>query len=215
MAHEGLVCGVDEAGRGPLAGPVVAAAVVFMGTELGQPPKTNCVALPFLDDSKKLTEKKREVLYEEIMSRCVVGVGIIEAEEIDELNILQAALKAMETAVMNAAKKSKMDIVLIDGNVVPKFADERGRPLMQNVNCVIGGDGKSASIAAASVVAKVTRDRLMLDMARKYPLYGFEKHKGYGTAAHIEAIKQYGLCETHRKTFCRKLRKSNEEGSYV
>ncbi len=178
----GLVCGVDEAGRGPLAGPVVAAAVIL---------KPDCEIL-YLNDSKKLSAKRREELFDEIKDKAVTwGVGQASWERIDEINILQATYEAMREAV------SKLDpqpqILLNDAVHIPQIS-LRQLP-------IIGGDGKSLSIAAASVLAKVTRDRLMRDYDRIYPEYGFAAHKGYGTKAHIEALKKYGPSPIHRKTF--------------
>jgi ribonuclease HII len=178
----GLIAGVDEAGRGPLAGPVVAAAVIF--------PK-ECI-IQGVDDSKKLSEGKREGLFPLILQQAIgYGVGIIDHHTIDRINILQATHLAMRKALENLAVKP--DYVLVDGN---SFKDET--LCFQNV---IGGDAKSHTIAAASIVAKVTRDRLMCELDAIYPQYGFARHKGYGTRQHLEAIRMHGLCEIHRKTF--------------
>lgn len=181
-----IVCGVDEAGRGPLCGPVVAGAVILKEDEF----------IEGINDSKKISEKKREKIFEEIKEKAIAyGVGIVYQEEIDKINILNATKKAMKMAVENL--KVKPDFVLIDGN--------------QNVNLemqsepVIKGDALSISIAAASIIAKVTRDKMLIEDDLKYPEYGFAKHKGYGTKMHIEAIKKYGLCPLHRKTFCKKF----------
>lgn len=178
----GLVCGIDEVGRGPLAGPVVAGAVIL--------PK-DCQIL-YLNDSKKLTERRRELLYDEIMEKAVsVGIGIVSQERIDEINILQATYEAMRQAVgkLNPCP----DVLLNDAVTIP------GLPQMQVP--IIKGDAKSLSIAAASVVAKVTRDRMMVLMDEKYPGYSFASNKGYGSAAHIAALKEMGPCEIHRRTF--------------
>ena len=180
-----LVCGVDEAGRGPLAGPVCAAAVIL--------PEGSVI--PGLDDSKKLTEKKREAMYDVIREKAVAyGIAFATVEEIEELNILSAALLAMERAI------GKLDpapeLALIDGNTT--------RGITVPARAVVGGDGKCACIAAASVLAKVTRDRYMRELALKYPQYGFEKHKGYGTKAHYAAVDEYGLCPEHRPSFFKK-----------
>ena len=177
-----VICGVDEAGRGPLAGPVYAAAVVLpFGAEI-----------PGLDDSKKLTEKIREKLFDEIISTAGdYGVAFADHKEIDELNILNATYLAMNRAIESL--KTAPDIALIDGN--------RSAGIHVNNMCIVGGDGKSASIAAASILAKVSRDRYMLEMAAKYPQYGFEKHKGYGTKLHYERLKEHGPSEIHRLTF--------------
>ena len=176
-----IVCGIDEAGRGPWAGPVCAAAVVL---DVHHIPAG-------LNDSKKLTEAKRDLLFPEIMASADVGVGLVSAAEIDEINILQATYLAMGRAV--AALKSKPTLALIDGNRAPK--------LFCATQTIIGGDGKSLSIAAASIIAKVTRDRLMVDMDQRYPVYVFARHKGYGTAIHAAALAQHGPCAEHRKSF--------------
>ena len=181
-----VVCGVDEAGRGPLAGPVFAAAVVL-------PPN---LTIEGLDDSKKLSEKKREVLYDKIKSLAVdFNIAFATEKEIDEINILNATFIAMKRAVEGL--KVKPDIALIDGNRSPE--------LNLQTQTIIKGDSLSSSIAAASILAKVERDRLMKILSEKYPQYGFEKHKGYGTKLHIESIKKYGLCSIHRKSFLKKI----------
>lgn len=189
--HRGLICGIDEAGRGPWAGPVVAGAAVFLTREVSPE------LLAQLNDSKKLSAKKREYLYEflrqeEQTGHILCGIGEASAAEIDELNILQATFMAMRRAVENLPQKP--DIALIDGNRLPKdfpCANE----------CFIGGDGRSYSIAAASILAKVYRDRLMSEMAKQYPHYGFEKNAGYGTKAHIEGLRQYGVTPQHRRSY--------------
>ena len=185
---EGLapVCGVDEAGRGPLAGPVCAAAVIL----------PEGLVIEGLNDSKKLTARKREALYERIVSEAVsYGIAFAEVEEIEQSDILSAALLAMNRAM--AQLDPQPALALIDGNTT--------RSIAVNARSVIGGDGLCASIAAASVLAKVTRDRLMVSLAEKYPQYGFERHKGYGTRAHYAAIAEYGPCEIHRRSFLRKF----------
>lgn len=181
------VCGVDEAGRGPLAGPVCAAAVILdEGT-----------VIEGLDDSKKLSEKKREALFDVIKSKAIAfGIAFASVEEIEEFNILGATYLAMTRAVEQL--EIKADYVLIDGNRFPPQIKTDGE-------CVVKGDSKSMSIAAASILAKVTRDRLLLQYAEKYPQYSFEKHKGYGTKAHIDAIKEFGVTEIHRPSFLKKL----------
>ena len=188
----GVVCGIDEAGRGPLAGDVFAAAVIF----------DEGVYIEGLNDSKKLTEKKREALFDEIISKarayCVASASV---DEIERLNILQADFLAMERAYRGLA--SNAGIVLVDGNQLPAL-DARMR-------YVIKGDAKSASIAAASILAKVSRDRYMKRMAEKYPQYSFEKHKGYGTKAHYAAVDEFGLCEIHRKSFFKKYFEKREQ----
>ena len=181
-----VICGVDEAGRGPLAGPVCAAAVVL--------PKG--LEIPGLTDSKKLTDKKRRELFPIIQEQAIAyGIGLASHEEIDEINILQATYLAMERAL--AQLHTKPDIALVDGNRAKDF----GLP----VRTVVKGDSLSANIAAASVLAKVTRDNLMLELAQQYPEYGFEVHKGYGTKAHYEALRQYDASPIHRVTFLKKF----------
>ena len=176
------ICGIDEVGRGPLAGPVVACAVIL--------PKDEQIL--YLNDSKKLSEKKRNMLYDVIMEKAVsVGIGVISPARIDEINILQATYEAMREAIGRLTVRP--DILLNDAVTIPDV------PITQVP--IIGGDGKSISIAAASIVAKVTRDRMMVGYAEKFPGYAFEKNKGYGTAAHIEGLKKYGPCEIHRRTF--------------
>ncbi|MBR6270708.1 MAG: ribonuclease HII [Lachnospiraceae bacterium] len=176
------ICGIDEAGRGPLAGPVVAAACIL--------PKD--VTILFLNDSKKLSEKRRENLFDEIIAKAVsYGIGIVSEKDIDELNILQATYKAMRIAVSQLSVTP--DILLNDAVRIPEL-DLRQVPIVK-------GDAKSVSIAAASVLAKVTRDRMMFEYDAQYPGYGFARHKGYGTAEHINAIKTIGPCEIHRRTF--------------
>lgn len=180
------ICGVDEAGRGPLAGPVCAAAVIL-------PPYLD---IPGLDDSKKLSDKRRRELLPIIKEQAVAyGIGFASHEEIDRINILQATFLAMERAI--AQLDGKADFALIDGNREKDF----GLP----VKTVVKGDSLSANIAAASVLAKVTRDDLMDAMAEQYPQYGFEIHKGYGTKAHYDALRTYGHCPIHRLTFLKKF----------
>ena len=178
-----LVCGIDEAGRGPLAGPVVVAAVIM--------PEDSFIE--GVNDSKKISEKKREKLYEEITQSAIAwGVGIIDQNEIDDINILNATKKGLTTALMEL--KEKPDIILVD-------ALTKIDTLGIQYESIIKGDAKSYSIAAASIIAKVTRYRIMRQWDEIYPQYGFEKHKGYGTKMHIEAIKEYGLCPLHRRSF--------------
>lgn len=178
----GNICGIDEVGRGPLAGPVVAGAVIL--------PK-DCEIL-YINDSKKLSEKKREELYGIIMEKAVaVGLGSCSPERIDEINILQATYEAMREAIGNL--KITPDILLNDAVTIPGI-NIRQIP-------IIKGDAKSISIGAASIVAKVTRDRLMVQYDKRYPMYGFSSNKGYGAQAHIEALKKYGPCPIHRKSF--------------
>ena len=181
----GVVCGIDEAGRGPLAGDVYAAAVIFdEGT-----------VIDGINDSKKLTEKKREQLFDEIIVKakayCIATASIAEIEEI---NILNAAMLAMKRAYEGLGISA--DIILVDGNKTPPIAGE--------IRTVVKGDATSASIAAASILAKVARDRYMDELAVQYPEYGFEKHKGYGTKVHYAAVDKYGLCPAHRPSFFKK-----------
>lgn len=180
------VCGVDEAGRGPLAGPVCAAAVILKDNQI----------IEGVNDSKKLTEKKREALFDVIKNEVLdYSIAFSTVEEIEEMNILNATMLAMKRAVEGL--NTKADYALIDGNRFP--------PLDIQGEYVIKGDAKSMSIAAASILAKVSRDRLCYEYAEKYPEYGFDKHKGYGTKAHTEAILKYGPCEIHRLSFLKKI----------
>jgi ribonuclease HII len=179
------VCGIDEAGRGPLAGPVVVASVVMPADSM----------IEGVNDSKKVTESKREKLYEIITKEAIsYGVGIIYQDEIDEINILQATKKGLTKAI--EAMDVIPNVILVDALT---GIDTCGVPYKS----IIKGDAKSYSIAAASIIAKVTRDRIMREWDKVYPEYGFAGHKGYGTAKHIAAIKEYGLCPIHRKTFCK------------
>lgn len=181
-----VICGVDEAGRGPLAGPVCAAAVIL-------PPH---LRIPGLNDSKKLSDKRRRELFPMICDQALAyGIAFATEQEIDEINILHATFLAMERAL--AQLKIRPDLVLIDGNRQKDF----GLP----VKTVVKGDSLSANIAAASVLAKVTRDDFMVRQAEQFPEYGFEIHKGYGTKAHYAALEQYGACPIHRKTFLKKF----------
>lgn len=186
-----IICGVDEAGRGPLAGPVYAAAVIL--------PKGHII--DGINDSKKLSEKKRDMLFDKIFDECVCcSVGIASEKEIDEINILQATFLAMARAVNGL--EIKPEIALIDGNRKPGLDIDEWD--------IVKGDSKSASIAAASIIAKVSRDRYMLEMAEKYPQYQFDKHKGYGTKLHYQMIEKYGLCDIHRRTFLKKILKDEQ-----
>lgn len=181
-----LLCGVDEAGRGPLAGPVCAAAVIL----------PRALAIKGLDDSKKLTEKKREALFDPIREQALAyGVAFATVEEIEALNILGATFLAMNRAISQL--RITPELALIDGN--------RSTGITVPSRCVVKGDARCADIAAASVLAKVTRDRYMLEMAEKYPEYHFEQHKGYGTKLHYEALREYGPSPIHRMSFLKKL----------
>lgn len=182
-----VIAGVDEAGRGPLAGPVVAAAAILNVDD----------DFIYLNDSKKVTPKRRDILYNDIMNRTIYGIGIVSVEEIDEMNILQATYKAMRMAIDKLSKRP--EVLLNDAVIIPGIDESIHQEK------IIKGDAKSVSIAAASILAKVTRDRYMEELGEKYPEYGFEKHKGYGTKAHIEAIKKYGITPEHRKTFLKNI----------
>ena len=181
------VCGIDEAGCGPLAGPVYAAAVILNPDD----------PIEGLNDSKKLTEKKREALYPQIKERALAwAIASATAQEIDEINILQARLLAMRRAV--ELLEIKPDHALVDGNRDPNIPDVSSL-------LIVGGDGKSASIAAASILAKVTRDHVMLELDKQYPQYLFAKHKGYPTKLHVEKLLEHGACPEHRQTFLKKI----------
>ena len=180
------LCGVDEAGRGPLAGPVCAAAVIL----------PHGIEIEGLNDSKKLSEKKREELFEIIIEQALsYGIAFASVEEIEEHNILAATHMAMNRAIEKL--KPLPELALIDGN--------QAKGIEHNCCCIVGGDAKCASIAAASILAKVTRDRLLLEYDEKYPQYGFAKHKGYGTKAHYAALTEFGPCEVHRQSFLKKF----------
>ena len=202
-----VFCGVDEAGRGPLAGPVFASAVIL-------PFK---IDIPGLDDSKKLVESKREELFNVITENALAfSIASASHEEVDDINILQATYLVMNRAIDGllgkisdltdkAVNENNPElIILIDGN--------RNDGIKHNSVCIVGGDKKSASIAAASILAKVSRDRYMVEMANKYPMYGFEKHKGYGTKLHYEKLKEFGPCDIHRTTFIKKLNFPSKRG---
>jgi len=180
-AGHSTVAGIDEAGRGPLAGPVVAAAVIVRDTDFTER----------IDDSKKLTAKMRERAFLDILKRCDVGIGMAGVEDIDNINIYNATLLAMKRAV--ADLREKPDYLLIDGRMDVALPQPR--------TFLVNGESRSISIACASIIAKVFRDRLMVEEDRKYPRYGFKKHKGYGTREHIANIREYGFSPIHRKTF--------------
>ncbi len=180
------LCGVDEAGRGPLAGPVYAAAVIL----------PRGLVIPGLDDSKKLTEKKREALFDQICEQALdYSIAFATVQEIEERNILGATMLAMNRAI--AGLKTRPDLAIIDGN--------RNKGIETPSRCVVKGDACCADIAAASILAKVSRDRVMLQLAEQYPEYHFEQHKGYGTAQHYEALRQFGPSPVHRPSFLRKM----------
>ncbi|MDD5633818.1 MAG: ribonuclease HII [Candidatus Omnitrophica bacterium] len=176
-----VIVGIDEAGRGPLAGPVVAGAVVIKDPDFCER----------IDDSKKLTEKMRERAFIDIMKRCDVGIGTVSVEDIDRVNIFNATLLAMQRAISELS--TTPDYLLVDGRM--------NIPVNQPRTYLIGGEALSISIACASIIAKVFRDRLMVEEDKKYPFYGFKKHKGYGTKEHFDAIREKGLCPLHRRTF--------------
>ena len=182
------VCGIDEAGRGPLAGPVCAAAVIL----------PEGVIIDGVNDSKKLSEKKRESLFDVIREQALsYSIAYATVDEIEEINILNATMLAMRRAIDGL--EIKADYAMIDGNKIP--------PIDIDAECIVKGDAKSMSIACASILAKVSRDRLLYKYAEEYPMYGFDKHKGYGTKVHREAILKYGPCPYHRKSFLKKLYK--------
>ena len=185
LAAGNIVAGIDEAGRGPWAGPVVAGAVILNPATLPENLRQG------LDDSKKLKPARREELFEVLQDHSDFGVGIAEVDEIDDVNILQATLNAMGRALKGL--EGTPDVALVDGNRPPKLPCE--------VQCIIKGDGLSLSIAAASIIAKVTRDRMMADLAENYPGYGWERNAGYGTKAHQEGLKRLGVTPHHRKSF--------------
>ena len=178
---QGTICGIDEAGRGPLIGSVVAACVIIEDN----------IALPAIDDSKKISEKKRAELFDFIINNLKYGIGEATSTEIDEINILNATMLAMQRSYKNLA--INCDYALIDGNKCPDLS-------CKSIS-IIKGDSKSLSIAAASIVAKVTRDNMLIELDKKHPEYGFAQHKGYGTKKHLQAIEKYGIIEQHRKSF--------------
>ena len=182
------ICGIDEAGRGPLAGPVVVASVIMPADSM----------IEGVNDSKKISEKKREKLYDEIINEAIsYGVGIIGQDEIDEINILNATKKGLTMSLQELTVKP--DLIIVDALT---HIDTMGIPY----ESIIKGDAKCYSIAAASIIAKVTRDRIMRHWDEIYPMYGFEKHKGYGTAMHMQAIREYGLCPIHRRSFTKNIK---------
>lgn len=187
-----IIAGVDEAGRGPLAGPVFASVVIL---------PLDC-KIDGLNDSKKLSEKKREYLYDKIIEKAIdYSVASASEKEIDEINILQATFLAMKRALKKI--KIRPDIIFVDGNRDPGFDIK--------TECVVKGDSLIDSISAASILAKVSRDRFIKELAKDYPEYGFEKHKGYGTKAHYEAINKYGISNVHRKTFLKKITRNDDK----
>lgn len=199
-----IIIGTDEVGRGPLAGPVVAAAAMYKNTDFEIPVEL-VREFDFIRDSKKISEKKREEMFDFIFEHFHIGIGLCDQNTIDRINILEASFLSMKKAVQELQRKLEKEnpksynlkpktCILVDGNkTIPNFSIEQ--------KAVIGGDRISKSISAASIVAKVTRDRMMLDYSEKYPQYYFEKHKGYGTKIHMEALEKHGYCEIHRKSF--------------
>ena len=186
MMHKGLVCGVDEAGRGPWAGPVTASAVIL------NPDTISSNLAQSLNDSKKLSAKKRDALFDQIKEESLWSIAHVSVEEIDEFNILQATFLAMTRAVQGLSQKP--DIALIDGNKIPPQLEIKAQ-------AIVKGDGLSCSIAAASILAKVSRDRIMADLAKEYPVYHWDKNAGYGVKAHQEALDKFGITPHHRKSF--------------
>ena len=192
-----IILGVDEAGRGPLAWPVVAGAVII---------PEYFPELEDINDSKKLSVKKRDELFKLIMEKCIVGIGIADQQEIDDINILNATFLAMRRAIKEIdiqKEKNNYEITLVDGN--HKIRDYNKRQ-----ECIVKGDEKSLSIAAASIIAKVTRDRIMIKIGREFPIYRFEEHKGYGTKAHRKILLENGPCKYHRKSFLTKILSGEE-----
>jgi len=188
-ASNSIIAGIDEAGRGPLAGPVVAACLVI--------DEKDCVKN--VNDSKKLSKKLRFCIYQELISKCRYGIGVVDHLVIDKINILQATKLAMHKAFLDLEKKYQIfpEIILVDGNFVP-FKKESN---IKDIIPIIKGDQKEISIAGASIIAKETRDKIMQDYDKKFPEYGFAKHSGYPTKFHLEQIKKHGICEIHRKSF--------------
>lgn len=190
-----LVAGVDEAGRGPLAGPVVAASVILLPY----------VTIEEVNDSKKLSPRQREILYDTIRQKAVsIGIGIVSETEIDRINILQATLKAMHEAVLNLAQSP--GFIIVDGNRTPEWS-YKSMPLIK-------GDALCQVVAAASIIAKVTRDRIMIDLDKRYPEYQFAQHKGYATQIHKAAILKYGVSPVHRRTFCKNIINCGEQTNF-
>lgn len=187
---QGLVLGTDEVGRGPLAGPVAAAAVCFPDLKMDE--KLACM----IKDSKQLTKVKRQLIFDELMSsNALIGIGLASAEEIDEINILQVSFLAMKRAIRQIEEQNvKIGTVLVDGNRLPKDWPWPAK-------CIVKGDSLSLSVAAASIIAKVTRDGMMEDFAKEYPFYDWENNAGYGTKKHLEGLKKYGVSPLHRRTF--------------
>lgn len=195
-----FVIGTDEAGRGPLAGSVVAAAAIYRDPSFEIPEEKNKL-MDFVRDSKTISHKKREELFDFIHENFYVGIGICDHKTIDEINILEASFLAMKKAVTDLKTKFRQELPNFDNNIILVDGNKKIPNLSLYQKAVIGGDRIVKSISAASIIAKVTRDRMMLEMHEKYPQYGFDKHKGYGTKMHMEALQQFGPCEIHRQTF--------------
>ena len=195
-----FVIGTDEAGRGPLAGPVVAAAAIYRGANF-EIPEEKMKLMDFVRDSKTVSHKKREELFDFIHENFYIGVGMCDHKTIDEINILEASFLSMKKALSDLKTKFRHEMPNFDNNIILVDGNKKIPNLSLYQEAVIGGDRISKSISAASIIAKVTRDRLMLEMHEKYPQYGFDKHKGYGTKLHMDALQQFGPCEIHRQTF--------------
>ncbi|MDO8240896.1 MAG: ribonuclease HII [Candidatus Moranbacteria bacterium] len=195
-----FVIGTDEAGRGPLAGPVVAAAAIYRGANF-EIPEEKKKLMDFVRDSKTVSHKKREELFDFIHENFYIGVGMCDHKTIDEINILEASFLSMKKALSDLKTKFRHEMPNFDNNIILVDGNKKIPNLSLYQEAVIGGDRISKSISAASIIAKVMRDRLMLEMHEKYPQYGFDKHKGYGTKLHMDALQQFGPCEIHRQTF--------------
>lgn len=195
-----FVIGTDEAGRGPLCGPVVAAAAIYRDPTFSIP-EDKIKAMEYVRDSKKLSPKKREEIFDFIHENFYIGIGLCDHKTIDEINILEASFLAMKKAMTDLKTKFHHELPNFDNDIILVDGNKKIPNLSLYQKAVVGGDRIVKSISAASIIAKVTRDRLMLEMHAKYPLYGFDKHKGYGTKLHMEMLEKYGPCEIHRQTF--------------
>lgn len=195
-----FVIGTDEAGRGPLCGPVVAAAAIYRDRNF-EIPEEKIKEMDFVRDSKTLSPKKREDIFDFINENFYIGIGLCDHKTIDEINILEASFLAMKKAMTDLKTKFHHELPNFDNNIILVDGNKKIPNLSLYQKAVVGGDRIVKSISAASIIAKVTRDRLMLGMHEKYPMYGFDKHKGYGTKLHMEMLQQYGPCEIHRQTF--------------
>ena len=195
-----FVVGTDEAGRGPLAGPVVAAAAIYRDENF-EIPEEKIKLMNFVRDSKTVSHKKREELFDFIHENFYIGVGMCDHKTIDEINILEASFLSMKKALSDLKAKFRQELPEFDNNIILVDGNKKIPNLSLYQEAIIGGDRISKSIAAASIIAKVTRDRIMLEMHEKYPEYGFDKHKGYGTKMHMAVLQEFGPCEIHRQTF--------------